>query len=114
MRFLALYTPDTKRAGVPISEEHQAEMGKFINESMRTGVLLATGGLLPSSKGGLIVRSAAGSITVTDGPFTEAKESIGGFALLEVKSTDEVIECTKQFLAIAGDGQTELRQIMEP
>jgi hypothetical protein len=51
---------------------------------------------------------------VTDGPFTEAKESIGGFALLEVKSTDEVIECTKQFLAIAGDGQTELRQIMEP
>ena len=74
-------------------------MGRFINESMRTGLLVATGGLLPSSKGGLIVRSAAGRITVTDGPFAEAKEFVGGFALLEVKSRDEVIECTKQFLS---------------
>jgi hypothetical protein len=114
MRFLALYTPDKKRAGAPVSEAHQAEMGRFIDESMRTGVLVATGGLLPSSKGGLIVQSAAGRITVTDGPFAEAKESIGGFALLEVKSREEVIECTRQFLAIAGDGQTELHQIMEP
>jgi hypothetical protein len=51
---------------------------------------------------------------VTDGPFAEAKEFVGGFALLEVKSREEVIECTKQFLAIAGDGETELRQIQEP
>jgi hypothetical protein len=114
MRFLALYTPDRKKAGVPVSEAHQAEMGRFINESMRTGVLVATGGLLSSSNGGLIVRSAAGRITVTDGPFAEAKEFVGGFALLEVKSREEVIECTKQFLAIAGDGETELRQIQEP
>jgi hypothetical protein len=114
MRFLALYTPDRKSAGVAASEAHQAEMGRFIDESMRTGVLVATGGLLPSSKGGLIVRSAAGRMTVTDGPFSEAKEFVGGFALLEVKSRDEVIECTKQFLAIAGDGEAVLRQIMEP
>jgi len=114
MRFLALYTPDKKRGGVPVSEEHQAEMGRFIDESMRTGVLVATGGLLPSSKGELLVRSTLGTITVTDGPFAEAKEFVGGFALLEVKSREEVIECTKKFLAIAGDGQTELHQIMEP
>jgi hypothetical protein len=63
---------------------------------------------------GARVRLSAGKFTVTDGPFTEAKEIIGGFALIRVKSKEEAIEYTKNFLKVAGDGETEIRQIWEP
>ncbi len=114
MKFLTIYTPDKKTAGVPLSKEHMAEMGKFIEESKKSGELLATGGLLPISKGGACVRSSGGKITVTDGPFTEAKELIAGFALLELKSKEEAIESCKRFLKVAGDGESVIYQIMEP
>ncbi|MDB5309475.1 MAG: hypothetical protein JWO38_3677 [Gemmataceae bacterium] len=115
MRFLMLYRPaDSKNseAGVPPSQEEMAEMGKFIEEMTKTGVLLATEGCQPSSKGAL-VRSARGKVTVTDGPFTEAKELIAGFALVQVKSKDEAVELAKRFLKVAGDGESEIRQVYE-
>jgi hypothetical protein len=87
-----------------------AAMGNLIQEMTEKGVLLATEGCLPTSKGAK-VRLSKGKITVTDGPFTETKEVVGGFALFEVKSKDEAIEWTKRFIEIAGDGECEIRQI---
>jgi hypothetical protein len=75
-------------------------------------VLLATEGCLPSALGAR-VRLAGGKFTVTDGPFTEAKELIGGFALIHARSKEEAIEHTRNFLKIAGDGETEIRQVYE-
>ena len=84
MKYLSLYTPG-QRTGPP-SKEHMAEMGKLIEESMKSGELVSTGGLLPISKGGARVRRTGSEISVIDGPFTEAKEVVGGFAILEAKS----------------------------
>jgi hypothetical protein len=89
-----------------------AAMGNLIEEMTDKGVLLSTEGCLPTAKGAR-VRRANGKITVTDGPFTEAKEVIGGFALFQVKSKAEAIEWTKRFLEVAGDGESEIRQIAE-
>lgn len=114
MKFLSIYTPDKRSAGDPPSKEHMAEMGKLIEESMKSGILVSTGGLLPISKGGACVRRSGGEITVMDGPYTETKELIGGFAVLEAKSREEAIEMARRFLKIAGDGESELRQMMEP
>jgi hypothetical protein len=110
MRFLSIYK--TAETGVPPTAEHMAEMGKFCEESAKAGVLLATEGCLPSAMGAR-VRLSSGKLAVTDGPFTESKELIAGFALLEVKSKEEAIELTKRFLKLAGDGEAELRQVYD-
>lgn len=112
MRFLCLYKPATPE-GAPPTQREVTEMGKFIEESMKSGVLLATEGCLPSAKGAR-VRLSAGKFTVTDGPFTEVKELVGGFALIQANSKEEAIEITRQFLTVAGDGETEIRQVYEP
>lgn len=110
MRFLAIYK--TAERNIPPSTEEIAAMGKLIDEMTNAGVLLATEGCLPSVTGARVRRSN-GRITVTDGPFTESKEIIGGFALVQVRSKDEAIEWTKRFLRVAGDGESEIRQIAE-
>ena len=110
-----IYKPaDTKdmEAGVPPSQEQQAEMGKFIGEMAKAGVLLATDGLQSSSKGAR-VRLSGGKLAVTDGPFTETKELIAGFAIVEAKSKAEAIELAERFLKVAGDGETEIRQMCD-
>jgi hypothetical protein len=89
-----------------------AEMGKLIEESMKSGVLLATEGCLSSALGAR-VRLTGGKFMVPDGPFAETKELIGGFALIQSPSKQEAIEFTKNFLKIAGDGETEIRQVYE-
>ena len=96
----------------PPSPENMAAMGRLIDEMARAGVLLATEGCQPSSKGAR-VRIAGGKFTMTDGPFTETKEVIGGFALFQVESKEEAIEWTKRFLQLAGDGESEIRQLYE-
>jgi hypothetical protein len=111
MRFLSIYT--TKENNEPPTPQRMAEMGKLIEEMTKAGTLLATEGCLPSSKGARI-RRAGEKLTVTDGPFTETKELVGGFALLQAKSKAEAIELTKRFLKVAGDGECELRQLYEP
>lgn len=111
MRFLSIYM--ARETNTPPSEEHVARMGKLIEESMKAGTLLATEGCLPSARGAR-VRRAGDRITVTDGPFTESKELVAGFALLQANSKEEAIEQVRQFLEVAGDGECELRQIFTP
>jgi hypothetical protein len=115
MRFMMIYKPaDTRdmEAGVPPSGLTMAEMGALIGEMAKAGVLLLTDGLLPSSKGARVRRSE-GKVTVTDGPFTETKELIAGFAIVQVQSKAEAIEWAKRFLKVAGDGESEIRQMYD-
>lgn len=106
MRFLMT----TNGGGTPPDEVMFAEMGQLVEELSRTGVLLATGGL---DRGTHIV-SSGGKITVTDGPFTEAKELIVSFALIEARSKEEALELAKRFWKIAGDGEGDVRQVFGP
>jgi hypothetical protein len=113
MRFMMIYKPANTtdmEAGVPPTQDEIAKMGKFIEEMAKSGVLLATDGLQPSSKGAR-VRLSGGKLTVTDGPFTETKELIAGFAIVQVKSKAEAeaIELAGRFLKLAGDGESEIR-----
>jgi hypothetical protein len=96
--------------GTPPDEELFAEMGRFVEELSRAGVLLATGGL----DAGTHVTSSGGAVSFTDGPFTEAKEAIVSFALLEVRSRDEAIELARRFWKIVGDGEGDVRQVFGP
>jgi hypothetical protein len=89
-----------------------AAMGKFVEESFKSGTLLATEGCLPTALGARI-RKANGNFKVTDGPFTEAKEIVGGFALIQAKSKEEAIEHAKAFMNVAGDGEVEIRQVYD-
>jgi len=111
MRFLCVFKP-AKAEGTPPTPEMTENMGKFIEQSFKEGFLLSTEGCLPSALGAR-VRCTGGRCTVTDGPFTESKELVGGFALIQAKSKEEAIEFTKRFLEVAGDGETEIRQLYE-
>jgi hypothetical protein len=104
-----LYKPG-KESNIPPTPEHIAEMGRYIEKLSKSGVLLATDGLQHSAKGAR-VRIADGRFTVTDGPFAEAKEVIGGFAIVQAKSKEEAIELAKDFLAVVGEGESEVRQM---
>ncbi len=109
MKFLCIYKP-SKTEGTRPTEEEMERMGKLVEEWFKSGRLLATEGCLPSALGARVRRSG-GKFTVTDGPFTEAKEIIGGFAIIQAASKQEAIQYTKEFLDVAGDGETEIRQV---
>jgi hypothetical protein len=111
MKFLSIYKNVERKT--PPQQEEMAKMGKLIEKGMKAGWLLATEGCLPTALGAR-VRSSQGKTNVVDGPFTEAKEVVGGFAILQVSSKQEAIQLTKEFLAVAGDGECELRQLYEP
>jgi hypothetical protein len=110
MKFLSMYKSVEKNT--PPSQDEMAKMGKLVEEGMKAGWLLATEGCLPTALGAR-VRKANGKVTVTDGPFTEAKEVVGGFAILRANSKAEAIQLAKDFLQAVGDGECELRQIFE-
>jgi len=110
MRFLCLYKPGKPER--PPAQQEMVEMGKLIEESMKAGWLIATEGCLPSAAGAR-VRLSDGKFTVTDGPFSETKELVGGFAIIQAKSKQEAIEHAKYFLQTAGGGETEIRQLHE-
>jgi len=88
-------------------------MGKLIEEAKEKGWLLGTEGCLPSALGARVRRSA-GKTSVTDGPFTESKELVGGFAILKANTKQEAIEMARKFLEVVGEGECELRQLCEP
>jgi hypothetical protein len=111
MRFLCIYKP-SKPEGTPPTQQDMERMGKLIEEGMKSGSLIATEGCLPSSLGARVRRSGD-KYSVTDGPFTESKEVVGGMAIIEAKSKEEAIQFTKNFLQVAGDGETEIRQLYE-
>ncbi|RLU80815.1 hypothetical protein CTZ27_33880 [Streptomyces griseocarneus] len=107
MRYLMMAKAD-ENAPAP-DEKLFAEMGAFIEEITAAGILLATGGLDPASA--VRVTSSGDEITVTDGPFAEAKEAIAGFALVEVRSHEEALELARRFRRITGDGESILQQV---
>jgi hypothetical protein len=110
MRFLSIYK--SVETGAPPTTEEMQRMGKLVEDGMKAGFLLSVEGCLPSAKGAR-VRLANGRVTVTDGPFTESKEVVGGFAILQAGSKEEAVELARQFLGVAGDGECELRQLYE-
>ena len=110
MKFLSIYK--TAETGVPPTQQEMETMGKLIEEGMKAGYLLAVEGCMPSASGAR-VRLSNSEITVTDGPFTESKEIVGGLAILQANTKEEAIEHVKEFLHVAGDGQCELRQLYE-
>jgi hypothetical protein len=113
MRIIGLLKADKhSEAGAPPSKELLEKMGKFIEEITKAGVMLATDGLQPSSKGAR-VKLSGGKVTVTDGPFTESKELVASYALFQVKTMAEAIEWTTRFLKVLGEGECELRPIFE-
>ena len=115
MRFMILVKADkNSEAGVLPSAELLTEMGKYNEELVKAGVLLAGEGLHPSSKGAR-VRFSGNNRTVIDGPFTEAKELIAGFWLIEVKSKEEAIEWVKRAPnPMPGtESEIEIRQVFE-
>jgi hypothetical protein len=107
MRYLCLYK--SVETGPPTQAEIET-MGALIQEWTAAGTLLAAEGCLPSARG-MRVRQSNGTVTVTDGPFTESKEVVGGFAIIEARSKEHAIELTKSFLKVAGDGETEVREL---
>ncbi len=110
MKFLSIYK--NVERNTPPSQEEMARMGKLVEEGFKAGWLVATEGCLPTALGARVRRSDA-KLTVTDGPFTEAKEQVGGFAILKTNSKTEAIELAKKFLSVAGEGECELRQVYE-
>lgn len=110
MRFLSIYK--TAERTTPPSQEEMARMGALIQEGFQKGWLIATEGCLPTALGAR-VRISNGNVTVTDGPFTEAKEQVGGFAILRANSREEALQLTKDFLKFTGEGECELRQLFE-
>jgi hypothetical protein len=112
MRFLCIYKPGKPETDLMPSKEEMAAMGQLIGDMAKAGVLLATEGCAPSSKG-FRLRIDSGKFTVTDGPFPETKELIAGFCLLQVKSKEEAIEWGKRFLAVVGEGESEVRLLHE-
>jgi hypothetical protein len=114
MRFMVMVkaTKDSE-AGTPPSTEILTAMGKFNEELVKAGVMLAGEGLQPTSKG-VRVRFSGEKRTVIDGPFTETKELIAGFWLLQVRSKDEVIEWVKRCPnPFDGESEIEIRQVFE-
>jgi len=111
MRFMLIVKADKRsEAGVLPSEQELADMGKFNEEMVKSGVMLAGEGLQASSKGAR-VKFAGGKPTVVDGPFTEAKELIAGFWLIQAKSKQEAVEWARR--APFADGEIEVRQVFE-
>ena len=110
MKFLSIYR--TKERTTPPSPEEMERMGKLVEGGFKSGKLLSTEGCLPTAFGARI-RQDAGTVTVTDGPFSEAKEVVGGFAIIEAASKAEAIEYVREFLSVVGEGECELRQVFE-
>jgi hypothetical protein len=110
MKFLSLYK--TVERNTPPTQEEMEKFGRLIQEGMKAGWLVAVEGCLPSALGAR-VRKSGGQTTVTDGPFLETKELVGGLAILNANSKEHAIELTKYFLSHAEDGECELRQLHE-
>ena len=117
MRFLSIYK--SAETFVPPSPEEMAKMGKLIEEGMKGGWLVSTEGCLPSTNGAR-VRLSGGKLTVTDGPFTESKEVIGGWAILETDSKAEAVRVATEFMELhrkywpGFDGESEVRPMFDP
>lgn len=119
MKYLAFIRhPESYRQSQPPAALMEA-MGQFVQKSLKEGTLVDTGGLLPS-KDGFRVRLADGKISVTDGPFSESKEVIGGWAILKADTKAEAVRVATEFMELhrkhwpGFDGESEVRPMFEP
>ena len=111
MRFISIFTHEpTNRTP---TEAEMAAMGKLIEDAMKEGWLISTEGVSFGTQAVRVHRSTAGKISVTDGPFSETKEVLGGYALLKAESMDEIVKHTKRFLEVAGQGTCEIYPLYE-
>jgi hypothetical protein len=111
MRFISIYTHPP--SSTPPDPKLIASMGALIEEGMKAGWLIATEGVHGDGVG-LRVSAKRGEISVTDGPFAEAKEVLGGYAVMEARDRAHVLELTRRFLAVAGDGNCEIHELYVP
>jgi len=111
MQFLIYGTEQNPETSAPPSPELMAELGKFMEEAVKAGVVVTTGGLQPT---GTRAQLSGGKLTVTDGPFIEAKELIAGFAVIQVNSKEEAVEWATRFRKIIGEGESEIVQVFGP
>lgn len=118
MKYLMFIKLSESYRSQPIPQALNDAMGEFVTEGFKSGVLKDTAGLKPTSEATRI-RLSGGKLTVTDGPFTEAKEVVGGYAIVEVKSKEEALEIGRQFMEIhrvhwpGFEGESELRPLDE-
>jgi len=120
MKFMLMIKGNKEyEAGAPPDPRLMEAIGKLAQEQTRQGILLETGGLLPSAQGAR-VRLSGGKVSVTDGPFAEAKELIGGYAIMKFSSKDEAVAAARDFLKLHEEvlgpsysGECEVRQMSE-
>ena len=114
MRFLG-YTlaPEVDFPLEPPDPSMYEKMGKFVQEAVNAGVIVATGGISPTSEGAKITLEG-GEYTIIDGPFAEAKEIVGGWALMECRDLSEAVEWSKRFLGVLGEGEVRVRPVSGP
>jgi len=113
MRYISLFTHEPKH-NVPPTEAEMAAMGKLIEEGMKAGWLIATEGVQFGGVGVKVHKDGGtGETSVTDGPFAEAKEVIGGYALLRAGSRAEVVDLCRKFLNVVGQGTCEVHELFE-
>ena len=112
MQFLTLYTPAVAASGAP-NAEHMAKMGKLMEDMFKAGVLIATGGIL-SRNTGMKITCTNGACAVEEGPVAGSSlMGASGYALLRANSPAELIKYVKTFLEVAGDGTSEIIQLMD-
>lgn len=118
MRFMTLVKSDEQFRHGPPPQALMEAIGRLGAEAAQAGVMVEMGGLLPTAAGARL-RLANGKLTITDGPFSEAKEVIGGYAVYSVKTKEEAVAWARRFMDLhkqhwpQWEGETELRQIME-
>ena len=114
MRYLMIHKIDESRpeASNP-SPEFQAAMGAFMQECAESGVLLAAEGVTQSNDGAVLRKTEGGGVTVTDGPFTEAREVVGGFAVVKVDSKEQALELAGRFASLFDEVSVEVRRVYE-
>jgi hypothetical protein len=116
VRFLLMHrvSEDDPQAWTP-SKEFAGRMNEFIQEWLDRGILITAEGVHPSSAGALVRKSASEKVRVTDGPFTEAKEVIGGFGLIHAENRAQAVEYAREYIAIFEDIEieVEVRQVVE-
>jgi hypothetical protein len=118
MKYLMMIKHSERYRGEPIPQALMDAMGKHVEEGFKSGVLKDTAGLRPTSEG-FRVRSSGGRLSVTDGPFAEAKEVVGGYALVEVGSREQAMQVARDFMELhrvhwpAFEGECEVRPLAD-
>lgn len=112
MRYMIMFKTDKDAEDTGPACFLNPDMGVFINRLRDEGVLVHTEGLRPSYEMGARLRRSGGKVSITDGPFAEAKELVAGFVLVEVPSREAAVELAGRFLEIAGDANAEVREVI--